>query len=207
MNRKKVEEYSILLKDSAAILQADTELWKQFLHFATQFTHYRFRDQLLIYAQNQQATACATFAQWKKIGRYVRSGEHSIVLLDETGNRPRLRHIFDVTSTGPTQEFAYKPKPILLEEREELAKRLSTFYARENSLYAADAKRWDNNLEQTLSQVAMYMTTVYRWNRQWNSRTKRNFRHTMWQQQRVQCICCFQSMDSRRRQINLIFPA
>ena len=76
------------------------------------------------------------------------------MLLDETGNRPRLRHIFDVTSTGPTQEFAYKPKPILPEEREELAKRLSTFYARENSLYAADAKRWDNNLEQTLSQVA-----------------------------------------------------
>lgn len=161
MNRKKVEEYSTLLRDSATILQSDTELWKQFLHFATQFTHYRFRDQLLIYAQNQQATACATFAQWKKIGRYVRSGEHSIVLLDETGNRPRLRHIFDVTSTGPTQEFAYKPKPILPEEREELAKRLSTSYARENSLYAADAKRWDNNLEQTLSQVAMYMTQEY----------------------------------------------
>lgn len=161
MNRKKVEEYSTLLKDSAAILQSDTELWKQFLNFATQFTHYRFRDQLLIYAQNQQATACATFAQWKKIGRYVRSGEHSIVLLDETGSRPRLKHIFDVTSTGPAQEFSYKPKPILPEEREELAKRLSTFYARENSLYAADAKRWDNNLEQTLSQVAMYMTQEY----------------------------------------------
>lgn len=161
MNRKKVEEYSTLLKDSAAILQSDTELWKQFLNFATQFTHYRFRDQLLIYAQNQQATACATFAQWKKIGRYVRSGEHSIVLLDETGSRPRLKHVFDVTSTGPAKEFSYKPKPILPEEREELAKRLSTFYARENSLYAADAKRWDNNLEQTLSQVAMYMTQEY----------------------------------------------
>lgn len=161
MNRKKVEEYSTLLKGSAAILQSDTELWKQFLNFATQFTHYRFRDQLLIYAQNQQATACATFAQWKKIGRYVRSGEHSIVLLDETGSRPRLKHVFDVTSTGPAQEFSYKPKPILPEEREELAKRLSTFYARENSLYAADAKRWDNNLEQTLSQVAMYMTQEY----------------------------------------------
>ena len=161
MNRKKVEEYSTLLKDSAAILQSDTELWKQFLNFATQFTHYRFRDQLLIYAQNQQATACATFAQWKKIGRYVRSGEHSIVLLDETGSRPRLKHVFDVTSTGPAKEFSYKPKPILPEEREELAKRLSTFYARENLLYAADAKRWDNNLEQTLSQVAMYMTQEY----------------------------------------------
>lgn len=83
------------------------------------------------------------------------------MLLDETGSRPRLKHVFDVTSTGPAQEFSYKPKPILPEEREELAKRLSTFYARENSLYAADAKRWDNNLEQTLSQVAMYMTQEY----------------------------------------------
>ena len=71
----------IVRRQCCSVLQKDTELWKQFLHFATQFTHYRFRDQLLIYAQNQQATACATFAQWKKIGRYVRSGEHSIVLL------------------------------------------------------------------------------------------------------------------------------
>ena len=79
------------------------------------------------------------------------------MLLDETGNRPRLKHVFDVTSTGPAQEFAYKPKPILPEEREELARKLNASYAKENSLYAADAKRWDNNLEQTLSQVAMYM--------------------------------------------------
>lgn len=78
MNRKKVEEYSTLLKDSAAILQSDTELWKQFLNFATQFTHYRFRDQLLIYAQNQQATACATFASGRKSD--VMSGAENTVL-------------------------------------------------------------------------------------------------------------------------------
>lgn len=82
MNRKKVEEYSTLLKDSAAILQSDTELWKQFLNFATQFTHYRFRDQLLIYAQNQQATACATFASGRKRTLCSGAGEHSIVLLE-----------------------------------------------------------------------------------------------------------------------------
>ena len=96
MNKEKLEECSKLLEDSMSVLQKDTELWKQFLQFATQFTYYRFRDQLLIYAQNQQATACATFAQWKRIGRYVRSGEHSIVLLDETGLKPKLRHVFDV---------------------------------------------------------------------------------------------------------------
>ena len=58
MNRKKVEEYSTLLRDSATILQSDTELWKQFLHFATQFTHYRFRDQLLICTKSAGNSLC-----------------------------------------------------------------------------------------------------------------------------------------------------
>ena len=161
MNQKKLEEYSKLLKDSEAVLQRDIELWKQFLKFAAQFTHYRFRDQLLIYAQNQQASACATFDQWKKIGRYVKSGEHSIVLIDDTGSRPRLRHVFDVSSTGPEQEFAYKPIPILPEEREELARRLRAAYAQENTDYALDTSQENTNLEHTLSQIALYMTQEY----------------------------------------------
>lgn len=161
MNQKKLEEYSRLLKDSEAVLQGDVELWKQFLRFAAQFTHYRFRDQLLIYAQNQQASACATFDQWKKIGRYVKSGEHSIVLIDDTGSRLRLRHVFDVSSTGSEQEFAYKPIPILPEEREELAQRLSAAYAQENTDYALDISQKNTNLEHTLSQITLYMTQEY----------------------------------------------
>lgn len=161
MNQKKLEEYSRLLKDSEAVLQGDVELWKQFLRFAAQFTHYRFRDQLLIYAQNQQASACATFDQWKKIGRYVKSGEHSIVLIDDTGSRLRLRHVFDVSSTGSEQEFAYKPIPILPEEREELARRLSAAYAQENTDYALDISQKNTNLEHTLSQITLYMTQEY----------------------------------------------
>lgn len=68
MNKEKLEECSKLLEDSMSVLQKDTELWKQFLQFATQFTYYRFRDQLLIYAQNQQATClcyfCAVEENW-----------------------------------------------------------------------------------------------------------------------------------------------
>ena len=161
MNQKKLEEYSRLLKDSEAVLQGDVELWKQFLRFAAQFTHYRFRDQLLIYAQNQQASACATFDQWKRIGRYVKSGEHSIVLIDDTGSRLRLRHVFDVSSTGSEQEFAYKPIPILPEEREELARRLRAAYAQENMNYALDISQENTNLEHTLSQITLYMTQEY----------------------------------------------
>lgn len=161
MNQKKLEEYSRLLKDSEAVLQGDVELWKQFLRFAAQFTHYRFRDQLLIYAQNQQASACATFDQWKRIGRYVKSGEHSIVLIDDTGSRLRLRHVFDVSSTGSEQEFAYKPIPILPEEREELARRLRAAYAQENMNYALDISQENTNLEHTLSHITLYMTQEY----------------------------------------------
>lgn len=78
MNRKKVEEYSTLLKDSAAILQSDTELWKQFLNFATQFTHYRFRDQLLIYAQNSRQLLVQHLPSGRKSD--VMSGAENTVL-------------------------------------------------------------------------------------------------------------------------------
>ena len=158
---QRIEEYNQLLEDSKEVLRKDTTLWKGFLKFATQFTHYQFFDQILIYVQNPKATACATFDQWKKIGRYVRKGEHSIVLLDETGKRGKLRHIFDVTATGPDQEFEYRPKPILPEQREELARKLNAAYSRENSAYAADSARWDGDLEHTLSQIALSMTQEY----------------------------------------------
>ena len=64
MNQKKLEEYSRLLKDSEAVLQGDVELWKQFLRFAAQFTHYRFRDQQMNIENNQKPSACGTIDQW-----------------------------------------------------------------------------------------------------------------------------------------------
>lgn len=158
MKKQKIEEYRKLLTDSETVLRTHPDLWKEFLDFATQFTHYGFYEQLLIYAQNQEATACATYEQWKKIGRYVRSGENGIVLLDESGNKTRLCYVFDVTATGPNKEFLYKPEAILEEERENLAKRLSNAYASQNSVYASYAASWEGDLTGTLSQMALYMT-------------------------------------------------
>lgn len=158
MKKQKIEEYRKLLTDSETVLRTHPDLWKEFLDFATQFTHYGFYEQLLIYAQNQEATACATYEQWKKIGRYVRSGENGIVLLDESGNKTRLRYVFDVTATGPNKEFLYKPEAVLEEERENLAKRLSNAYASQNSVYASYAASLEGDLTSTLSQMALYMT-------------------------------------------------
>lgn len=66
-----------------------------------------------------------------------------------------------MTATGPDQEFEYRPKPILPEQREELARKLNAAYSRENSAYAADSARWDGDLEHTLSQIALSMTQEY----------------------------------------------
>lgn len=158
MKEQKIEEYRKLLADSETVLRTHPDLWKEFLRFATRFTHYGFYEQLLMYAQDQNVTACATYEQWKKIGRYVRSGENGIALLDESGKKTRLRYVFDVTASGPNQEFKYRPEPVLEEEQEQLARRLSNAYASQNAAYASDAAGWEGDLTRTLSQIALYMT-------------------------------------------------
>lgn len=67
MKEQKIEEYRKLLADSETVLRTHPDLWKEFLRFATQFTHYGFHEQLLMYAQDQNVTACATYEQWKKL--------------------------------------------------------------------------------------------------------------------------------------------
>ena len=51
----------------------------------------------MIYAQRPDATACAEYDLWNnRMGRYVRRGSKGIALVDDSGDRPRLRYVFDV---------------------------------------------------------------------------------------------------------------
>ena len=62
---------------------------------------YPFADQLMIYAQRPDATACAEFDIWNnRMNRYVRRGAKGIALLDESSGFPRLHYVFDVSDTG-----------------------------------------------------------------------------------------------------------
>ena len=78
---------------------------------------YPFHEQLMIYAQRPDATACAEYDLWnEKMGRYVRRGSKGIALVDDSGDRPRLRYVFDISDTG-TREHSRTPWLWQLEER------------------------------------------------------------------------------------------
>ena len=63
----------------------------------------------MIYAQRPDATACAEYDLWNdRMGRYVRRGSKGIALVDDSGDRPRLRYVFDISDTG-TREHSRTP--------------------------------------------------------------------------------------------------
>jgi N12 class adenine-specific DNA methylase len=74
--------------------------WTSFLNTAALNYKYSFWEQILIYAQRPDATACAEISVWNKLGRWVNVGAHGIALIDDSGTRQRLRHVFDVSDTN-----------------------------------------------------------------------------------------------------------
>ena len=97
----KTEEYLALAQRTANGLTRYWESWTAYLTTASRLYKYRFADQLMIYAQRPDATACADYDIWNnRMNRYVRRGSKGIALLDESSGYPRLYYVFDVSDTG-----------------------------------------------------------------------------------------------------------
>ena len=97
----KTEEYLALAQRAANGLTRYWESWTDYLTTASRLYKYPFADQLMIYAQRPDATACADFDIWNnRMNRYVRRGAKGIALLDESSGFPRLHYVFDVSDTG-----------------------------------------------------------------------------------------------------------
>ena len=97
----KTEEYLALVQRTANGLTRYWESWTDYLTTASRLYKYPFADQLMIYAQRPDATACADFDIWNnRMNRYVRRGAKGIALLDESSGFPRLHYVFDVSDTG-----------------------------------------------------------------------------------------------------------
>ena len=97
----KTEEYLALAQRTANGLTRYWESWTAYLTTASRLYKYRFEDQLMIYAQRPDATACADYDIWNnRMNRYVRRGSKGIAVLDESSGYPRLHYVFDVSDTG-----------------------------------------------------------------------------------------------------------
>ena len=97
----KTQEYLNLAQQTAKELTRYWENWTDYLTTASRLYKYNFADQLMIYAQRPDATACASFDIWSnRMNRYVRRGSKGIALLDQSSSVPRLHYVFDVSDTG-----------------------------------------------------------------------------------------------------------
>ena len=97
----KTQEYLNLAQQTAKELTRYWENWTDYLTTASRLYKYSYADQLMIYAQRPDATACASFDLWNnRMNRYVRHGSKGIALLDQSSSVPRLHYVFDVSDTG-----------------------------------------------------------------------------------------------------------
>ena len=113
----KAEFYRQMAEQVSTRLVGSWKEWTAFLTTAARLYKYPFHEQMMIYAQRPDATACAEYDLWNdKMGRYVRRGSKGIALVDDSGDRPRLRYVFDISDTG-TREHSRTPWLWQLEEQ------------------------------------------------------------------------------------------
>ncbi len=129
----KTEEYLVLAQRTANGLTRYWESWTDYLTTASRLYKYSFPDQLMIYAQRPDATACADFDIWNnRMNRYVRRGSKGIALLDQSSSVPRLHYVFDVSDTGVRRNSR---DPEVWQLGPDLVQPVSEMIAREYGVY------------------------------------------------------------------------
>ena len=97
----KLQAYAEQAERTARQITGSHLAWTAFLTTAARLYKYPYNEQLMIYMQRPEATACAEYDFWnEKMGRYVRHGSTGIALIDASGYKPRLKYVFDVADTG-----------------------------------------------------------------------------------------------------------
>ena len=154
----KVQAYAQMADHAAAQLTGSRQNWTEFLTTAARLYKYPYNEQLMIYAQRPGATACAEYEFWnEKMRRYVRRGSKGIALIDASGDKPRLRYVFDVSDTGGGENSR---RPFLWELKDEHEDAVSAMLEREYEVSGVDG------LAEQLQQIAAQMADEY-WMDNW----------------------------------------
>ena len=97
----KVQLYAQMADRTAEQITGSYQKWTAFLTTAARLYKYPYNEQLMIFAQRPEATACAEYDLWnKQMRRYVRRGSKGIALVDTSRDQPKLRYVFDVSDTS-----------------------------------------------------------------------------------------------------------
>ena len=149
----KVQLYAQMADRTAEQITGSFQKWTAFLTTAARLYKYPYNEQLMIFAQRPEATACAEYDLWnKQMRRYVRRGSKGIALVDTSSDQPKLRYVFDVSDTSGGENSR---RPYLWEYRQEHREVVS----------AALEQRFDvsgeNGLADQLERVAAQLVDEY----------------------------------------------
>ena len=99
VNRQTVRELS---RTTLYNITSSGQAWRAFLDAAARLYKYSFPEQVLIYAQEPEATACAAKEVWyTRMKRSLRPDAQAIALPDPHSHFGRLKYVFDVRETQP----------------------------------------------------------------------------------------------------------
>ena len=154
----KVQLYAQMADRTAEQITGSYQKWTAFLTTAARLYKYPYNEQLMIFAQRPEATACAEYDLWnKQMRRYVRRGSKGIALVDTSSDQPKLRYVFDVSDTSGGENSR---RPYLWEYRQEHREVVS----------AALEQRFDvsgeNGLADQMERVAAQLVDEY-WHDNW----------------------------------------
>ena len=148
-----LQQYRQLADHMATQITGSYQSWTDFLTTAARLYKYPYHEQLMIYAQRPDATACADYELWnKRMGRYVRRGAKGIALIDHSGDAPKLKYVFDVADTRSTERSR---SPYLWEYHPEHAQAVSA------ALEEQFAVPNDGSITEQLEQISSVKVTEY----------------------------------------------
>lgn len=105
----KLQNISELARQTTERLTQSIDNWKRFLDSAAWLYKYPFHEQVLIHAQGPDAKACAPIELWnRKFRRWVNRGAKGIAIIDDSGHKPALRYVFDVSDTNTRYNIPFR---------------------------------------------------------------------------------------------------
>ena len=147
----KAQVYATLADDTARKITGDYLDWAAFLDTSSRLYKYPFHDQLLIYAQRPDATACAEYDIWNDtMRRYIRRGSKGIALLSPGPGGMSVRYVFDVSDTGERRGSRRVEPWVLAEGNMEPVKQML-----ENAYYADASMPLSGQIGQIATQQAL----------------------------------------------------